>query len=164
MAKHPVSGLEYYFIDMCLPFGASISCALFQEFSDAVAFIVQSKLGTTIFMPIVITNYLDDFLFIALCMFACNGAMGVFLQICQKVGCPISSEKTEYASPIMIFLGVLLNGSLHLIAIPEEKRIKAIHLLRWAVCNMKVMIKFIQKLTGVLNFLNRAIVPGRAFT
>ena len=31
-AKSPMDGKFYYFIDKCLPFGASISCALFQEF------------------------------------------------------------------------------------------------------------------------------------
>ena len=30
-----------YFVDKCLPFGASISCAIFQAFSDAIAFIMK---------------------------------------------------------------------------------------------------------------------------
>ena len=36
MAYHPVTGKKWFFIDLCLPFGSSRSCALFQQFSDAV--------------------------------------------------------------------------------------------------------------------------------
>ena len=34
--RHPITKVRYYFIDKCLPFGASISCALFQSFSDCL--------------------------------------------------------------------------------------------------------------------------------
>ena len=36
--KHPVTGITYWFTDKCLPFGSSISCAIFQNFSNAVSF------------------------------------------------------------------------------------------------------------------------------
>ena len=34
-AESPIDGKTYYIVDKCLPFGAAISCALFQAFSDA---------------------------------------------------------------------------------------------------------------------------------
>ena len=40
MAVLPLDGRVYYFVDKCLPFGASISCSHFQHFSDAVAHIL----------------------------------------------------------------------------------------------------------------------------
>ena len=42
-ARHPLMNQWCYFVDKCLPFGASISCALFQRFSDALCHIVQFK-------------------------------------------------------------------------------------------------------------------------
>ena len=42
MAKSPIDGKIYYFVDKCLPFGASISCSHFQRFSDAIAHNCQS--------------------------------------------------------------------------------------------------------------------------
>ena len=36
-------------------------------------------------------------------------------------------------------------------------------MLRWAVDKKKVTIKFIERLTGVLNFLSKAILPGCTF-
>ena len=49
-----------FFVDKCMPFGASISCAHFKKFLDTVAHIVQYK---THKKPI---NYLDNFFFAAL--------------------------------------------------------------------------------------------------
>ena len=42
-AQHPKNGKFYYFVDKCMPFGASISCAHFQAFSDAVAHLVTYR-------------------------------------------------------------------------------------------------------------------------
>ena len=39
-ATHPVSKKTYFFVDKCLPFGSSISSAIFQDVSDAIAFLV----------------------------------------------------------------------------------------------------------------------------
>ena len=113
-----------------------------------------------------ITNYLDDFLFLAISLLKCNAMVQIFLDIFKIVGCPISDEKTEWATlaQIIIFLGVLLNGKHLTISIPVDKKLKAMGLLKFALSNKKVMIKFIQQLTGTLNFLNRAIPSGRAFT
>ena len=59
MAEHPCSGKKFYFVDKCLPFGSSISCAIFQKVSDAIAHIVEyvNKKHNI--------NYLDDFMFAA---------------------------------------------------------------------------------------------------
>ena len=42
-ATHPRTGKTYYFVDKCLPFVASISCAIFQAFSDSIAYLVTLK-------------------------------------------------------------------------------------------------------------------------
>ena len=56
-AKNPADGKYYYFVDKCLPFGASISCAHFQRFSNSIAHIVTYFTGQENI------NYLDDYLF-----------------------------------------------------------------------------------------------------
>ena len=35
-AQHPKNGKTFFFVDKCLPFGSSISCAIFQAISDAI--------------------------------------------------------------------------------------------------------------------------------
>ena len=161
MAKKTITALPQY---MCLPFGASISCALYQQFSNALKHIAEYKISMTIFVPIRITNYLDDFLFIALCISTCDEAIEQFMILCADVGCPLSEEKTEFAQDWTIFLGVLLDGTRKLLSIPLEKRTKEMSLLHWAIDTRKVTVKFVQKLTGTLNFLNRVIILGRTFT
>ena len=42
-ARHPIMKKWWYFVDKCLPFGSSISCAIFQAVSDAIAWIVQVR-------------------------------------------------------------------------------------------------------------------------
>ena len=43
MAKDPEDNQWKFFVDKCLPFGASISCALYQRISDAIAHLVRYK-------------------------------------------------------------------------------------------------------------------------
>ena len=159
-AEDPVTNEVFYFVEKCLPFGASISCALFQDFSDALQHITEHALNK----QNRITNYLDDFLFIALLELECNTMMDKFFEICQQINCPISMEKTEYASPELVFLGILLNGILKCLCIPVDKRDKALGQLAYLMSKRKATIKEVQILTGLLNFLGKAIVPGRAFT
>ena len=60
-AQHPVTGEVFYFIDKCLPFGSSISCSHFQHFSNALKHLLEFKVGCSM----IVTNYLDDFLFVS---------------------------------------------------------------------------------------------------
>ena len=165
MAIHPITKKKWYFIDKCLPFSSSRSCAIFQTLSDALAYLAQFRImSRSISNNPAITNYLDDFLFIALCMLQCNAMMDCFLELCSNIGCPISDEKTEWASDLMVFLGTLLNGKLQVITVLIDKVTKTLSTLYEAISKCKVTIKFVQHLTGTLNFLNKTIVPGRAFT
>ena len=86
------------------------------------------------------------------------------MAICDKVNCPISEEKTEWAEESIVFLGMLLNGRQCTISLPIEKLIKALHLIRKFIERKKAKIIEIQKLAGLLNFFHQAIVPGRPFT
>ena len=116
-AKDLSTGNWRYFIDKCLPFGASISCALFQEFSDAICHLIEFQVK----MPRRITNYLDDFLFIARTLVLCNWMIRQFLSLCKELGIPVSMDKTEWADEIVTFLGILLDGQNLILAVPLEK-------------------------------------------
>ena len=45
MAVDPLTGQKMYFLDKALPFGAGISCSLFQDFSDSLVHIFKFVLG-----------------------------------------------------------------------------------------------------------------------
>ena len=148
-----------YFVDKCLLFGASRSCVIFQAFSDALAHILKTMAQE----PNCLTNYLDDYLFIALMKMECDRLVKMFLEICDEIGCPIAEEKTEWGSNRIIFLGILLDGVNYMMAIPIEKRDKAVHLIKNMKDRKTVTVKDLQKLAGTLNFLCKAIFAGRTF-
>ena len=159
-ARHPITQKLFYFVDKCLPFGASISCKMFQDFSDAIAFIQkhQTKAETI--------NYLDDFFFAAMLRIWCDYQVRNFLNLCSDINFPVSLEKTFWSSTVLIFLGLLLNTKTQTISIPKEKLDKAKTMIRRFIDpqKRKATVNDIQKLCGFLNFLCRAVVPGRAFT
>ena len=159
-AWHPITNQEFFFVDKVLPFGSRKSCFLFQAFSNGLHHILEFVTARRF----TVTNYLDDFLFVAEDETTCNQMVRSFLVICEQIGCPVSLEKTEWASQLIQFLGITINGRTFTLSIPEEKRLKAVNLINWILAKKTVTVKLIQRLTGVLNFLNRAIVPGRTFT
>ena len=158
-AEDPETGETFFFMDKCLPFGASISCAVFQAFSDALAHILEYLVKKKNFL----TNYLDDFLFLALQKLYCDRLVSEFLKMCNDIGCPIAEEKTVWGSTKMVFLGILLDGQFRILAIPEEKCIKAINLLKDILHRKTATVKDLERLAGSLNFLCRAIFPGRTY-
>ena len=155
--KHPITQKIWYFVDKCLPFGSSISCAIFQAVSDAIAFIVQWKTNK----PNV--NYLDDYLFTAALKRLCNAQIQCFLDICQEINFPVALEKTFWSTTILIFLGLLLDTERQLICIPKEKISKALGQIQFFLSKKKATVLQFQQLCGTLNFLCKCILPGRAF-
>ena len=111
-----------------------------------------------------INNYLDDFLFVAATLLLCNFMIQEFLDMCQELGIPIALDKTEWAQIQIIFLDILLDCQSMSLVILEEKRTKAIAMLTDMLNRKKVTIKDLQLLCGYLNFLNKAVIPGRVFT
>ena len=159
-AQSPLDNQWYYFIDKCMPFGASISCSHFQAFSDAVAHIVQKLTNKDN------VNYLDDFFFAALLKALCNGQISVFLEVCDIINFPVSMEKTFWATTKITFLGLLLDTINQLVCVPTEKIDKAKTMISKLLDKKsnKVTVEQLQSITGFLNFLGKAVVPGRAFT
>lgn len=108
--------------------------------------------------------YLDDYLVVSLLKNDCDAQVTVFLQICERIKFPVSLDKTVWGVQIIVFLGLLIDTINQKVTIPDKKRSKALDALDRILRAKKVKVKELQKLTGLLNFLCRAVVPGRAFT
>ena len=146
-ARCPLDGKWYYFVDKCLPFGAGISCAIFQRFSNAIAFLVKARSGGKDNV-----NYLDDFLFIALLKWLCDHQMHCFLEICKLVNFLVALEKTCWSTTRIIFLGLLIDSVAQVIIIPMEKLIKDRNLVNNILerKSKKTTITELQELCGFL--------------
>ena len=89
-AKDPKTGKWFLFVDKCLPFGSAASCKIFQEFSDCLAHLVQHRSAS----GKKVTNYLDDYLFVALLRSLCNQQCQNFIDICGEINFPVAIDKT----------------------------------------------------------------------
>ena len=161
-ARDPKTKEWFFFVDKCLPFGASISCSHFQHFSNALKRIVEVIASRS--LRTLISNYLDDFLFLYISKEGCNKIVIIFLRVCKDIQFPVSIEKTEWSDSSMIFLGMLLNGCQHTLSISLERRNNILQLVNAFCDRKKATIKQLEQLAGHLNFVNRVVVPGRAFT
>ena len=102
-------------------------------------------------------NYLDDFLLIALLELWCNDLLVHFLELCEEINFPVSMDKTEFATQIIVFLGMLLNTKTQTRSIPADKVLKALEQLAMIMTSKKVTVLQLQKLTGLLNFISRVL-------
>ena len=136
-AKSPIDGKTYYFVDKCLPFGHTISCAIFQRISNALAKLASVRTKSEIL------NYLDDFFFTALFTKVCNDVVDSFIAVCKEVGMPIAEDKTQRASTKIVFLGLLLDTVNQLICIPVEKVEKIRKMLNEALQKKSKKITFV---------------------
>ena len=129
-ARNPGSGSEEwsFFFDKCLPFGHSISCAIFQCFSNAPKTIVE-VIANRICRSF-LTNYLDDFLFIYFMPEGCDEIVIIFLDICDQIKFPVSMDKTVWACTTIVFLGMLLDGCSHTLSISTERRHQVLHMVQ----------------------------------
>ena len=143
-AVSPIDGKTYYFVDKCLPFGASISCSHFQRFSNAIKHIVQWRTKRNL------VNYLDDYLFAALMKLICNQQVTEFLVVCEEISFPVSLEKTFWATTKLVLLGLLIDTINQCVCIPIDKIKKAILLITSIVEKKsgKVTLNQLQKVCG----------------
>lgn len=136
----------------------AVSCFIFQQVSDAIAYLLFQRTGKES------CNYLDDFLHVAKTRENCQFMLDEFIKLCTEIGMPIAHEKTCLPTTALEFLGMGLDTKRQVITIPAEKRFKALTQLNQVIEAKKITVLQAQQLTGVLNFLGRAVVPGRAFT
>lgn len=157
--EDPDSGEMCYFVDKVVVFGSSKSCKIFSDFAASLAHIAQS-LDLHNRRP---NEYLDDVLNAGHDVQSCNNSLSLYLDICARINFPISEEKTEWATQIIIFLGLLINTITMTLGIPVEKRNEALNQIDGILRARKITMHTLQRLVGLLNFLSRAIVPGRTY-
>ncbi|VDI44723.1 Hypothetical predicted protein [Mytilus galloprovincialis] len=107
---------EFYF-DKSLPFGASISCALFNKFASFLHWAVSVRQSEG-----AIVHYLDDFLFLGrggTCQ--CADLLHTFKVICNDLGIPLADEKTISPTTRLTFLGVEIDTSDMTLRLPSDK-------------------------------------------
>ena len=148
-----------YFFDMVLPFGLRSAPFLFDEFSSAVEWIIQTKL----YIPNVI-HILDDFFFATPPPRSkCMTALCQILHLFAELNIPIAPGKTFPACTCLEFMGILLDSNKMEARLPVDKltRLQAT-LLQWTT-RKSATLQELQSLIGTLQFACKVIAPGRPF-
>ena len=104
-------------------------------------------------------------MFAAALQIMCDMRIRAFLEVCEEINFPVALEKTFWGQTCLTFLGMLLDTVRQVIGIPVDKLLKASNWVEYFLNkkNKKATVLEFQKLCGILNFICRAIVPGRAF-
>ena len=151
----------YFFVDKCLPMGAASAPALFEIFSTFIEWATtdHAKCGR-------ILHYCDDFLAYGghgEGHESCMHMLKSFQEICQNLGVPLADEKTEGPTPVITFLGLEIDAARQVIRIPDNKLVKLRAVVDSALSAKKLTLKNLQSIIGSLQFVSKAVPPGRAF-
>ena len=151
-----------FYYDRCLPMGCSISCSLFEKFSTFLEFcILESVQGTSKGMWV--THYLDDFLFVGVDFDSCAKLLSSFLDLCQDLGVPLAKEKTVGPVRALTFLGLEVNAEQGLVKVPGDKHQALVETIKTTLVHKKITLRQLQSIIGSLNFVCKAVTPGRCF-
>ena len=149
-----------FFIDKCLPFGLSVSCAIFEKFSTFLEWALRQATGSD-----QIIHYLDDFCGGCKDQREAQNMLDISLALFSKLGVPIAEEKVEGPVTSLKFLGLEVDTVNMLVKLPPDKLSKLKEIVNNFVSKglVKVRLRELQSVIGSLSFACKAIVPGRAF-
>ena len=108
---------EAYYVDTCLPFGLRSAPYLFNQFAEALQWILQHNYGLQWLI-----HYLDDYLMVGTPdSHSCGEHLQCFLRVCMHLGFPVAMDKVDGPATVLSFLGLELDSVLQQICLPPEK-------------------------------------------
>lgn len=147
---------DEFYVDQCLPMGCSISCAIFEQFSSFVEWVVRDVSGVNS-----IIHYLDDFLCIGPAESRiCAVLLATLEHIADRFGIPLAPEKTEGPCTVITFLGIVLDSEAMECRLPEAKLADLKTKIASLIGLRKVQLRLLQSVLGKLNFACRICLWG----
>ena len=160
-SQYHLTGFKFndlYYYDKCLPMGCSSSCRIFEHFSDALKWILETKFGLR-----EVVKVLDDFLFLHIDGNSCSKSLNTFLAMCERVGVPTAPHKTEGPAQIMCFLGVRLDTEQMWAELPGDKLLEYASQVHRISQRTKITLRELKSVIGRLQFATVVVPHGRAF-
>ena len=108
---------EAYYIDTYLPFGLRLAPYLFNQFAEALQWILQHNYGLQWLI-----HYLDDYLIVgAPDSHSCGEHLQCFLRVCMHLGFPVAMDKVDNPATVLSFPGLELDSVSQQIRLPPKK-------------------------------------------
>ncbi len=107
---------EQVFVDGMLPFGLRSAPKIFNALADAL----EWKLGQEGIDHIF--HYLDDFAVVGPPDSpVCLQALEILERVCSYLGIPLAAEKRDGPTPVIVFLGIVIDTMKQELRLPAEK-------------------------------------------
>ena len=153
-------GLEWkgeWFVDTTLPFGLQSAPKIFNSIADAIQFIaIQEGIKW-------VTHYLDNFLVLGQSDQECSHGLVLLQELCDRLGVPLAPDKTAGPSPVLEFLGIVIDTDRLTIHLPERKKSKLQELISELLGRKCMTKQELQSLAGKLQHATKVVRPGRCF-
>ena len=150
---------EQFYIDTCLPFGCRSSPYLFNQFAEALRWMLTEN------YHIHAIHYLDDYFMVGPPDSpVCSQAKDKTLQLCQSLGMPVATDKVKGPSTTLTFLGIEIDSQQQELRLPTAKLQELlVELNRWQD-RRKATKRQLLSLIGKLAFAAKVVPAGRLFT
>ena len=150
--------VKEYYVDTVLPFGLRSSPKLFNDFAEALQFIME-KQGVSD-----VDHYLDDYF---TCgppnSNICRSNLDTMLAVCDEFGFEVNPSKTECPTTCLELLGIIIDSELMQVRISKERLKDCVdELNEWQnrkICTKRQLLSLI----GRLMFVSRVVRSGRTF-
>ena len=141
-----------------LPFGLRSAPKIFNALADAL----EWKLGQEGIDHIF--HYLDDFAVVGPPNSpVCLQALEILERVCSYLGIPLAAEKRDGPTPVIVFLGIMIDTLKQELRLPEDKLTRLLETVtewgRKKTCTRQEL----ESLIGTLQHACRVIPPGRSF-
>ena len=148
-----------YYFDTCLPFGLRSSLYLFNEYAEALQWILHHNYGMSSLI-----HYPDDYFLTGPAQSsACATQLHQLLQGCAHLGIPVAMDKVDGPATSLTFLGLELDSVQQQIRLPPTKLDEILTELHDWSHRTKATKRSLLSLIGKLSFAARAVPAGRLF-
>jgi hypothetical protein len=117
------SGERTFMFDSRLPFGASLSCKIFQTMTDSIVRMLKKRGINSI-------GYIDDFLLVCDSFDECKQALDVAISLVQSLGLTVNFDKVEGPVQQITFLGIHVDCVNRTLALPAKKLLEVKELVK----------------------------------
>ena len=141
------------------PLWIAVSTVPFNQFADALSWIMRANYGVTSHI-----HYLDDYLLVRPAdSDQCHRQMESMLSLCTRLGIPVATNKLEGPTTCLTFLGIQINSIKQELSLPPSnlQELEALTLL-W-LAKKKCIKRQLLSLVNKLVFTARVVPAGRFF-
>ena len=147
-----------YYIDTCLPFGLRSAPFLFNQFADALHWILAHNYNLHLI------HYLDDYFIVGPPQSqTCQAAVQTMLNLCTRLGIPIALDKLEGPDTAITFLGIEIDSKSQEIRLPAGKLHKLLQDISMWKGKKKAKKRELLSIIGSLSFATKVVPAGRLF-